>query len=338
MGKVVTFSSLPYTSSASMRFTALIFCAATSLGLVPAAGWAQAYPSKPIRMIVPYPAGGPTDITARTFAQKLGEAWGQQVVVDNRGGANGVIAQEIAAKAAADGYTIFVHTVAYVVNPLLYKVSYSNARDFIPVTLVASFPLMLVVHPSLPVTSIKQLIALAKSQPGRLNYSSYGQGSIAQLAAEMFKNAEGLNIVHVLYKGAPQALNATVANEVQMTFPSIATGYPQVKSGRLRGVAVTSRQRSPLTSEIPTMIEAGVPGFEATSWFGMFFQAGTPKPIVDKLHHETMNIVRLPDVKAQLDAQAFDIVGMGPQQFPKFIQAETQKYQRVIKLSNIKVE
>ncbi len=299
---------------------------------------AQAYPTKPIRMIVPYPAGGPTDITARTFAQKVGEAWGRQVVVDNRGGANGVIAQEIAAKADPDGYTIFVHTIAYVVNPLLYKVSYNNVRDFAPVTLVASFPLMLVVHPSLPVTSVTQLVALAKSQPGHLNYSSYGQGSIAQLAAEMLKNAEGLNIVHILYKGAPQGLNAVVANEVQLSFPSVATGFPQVKAGRLRGLAVTSRQRSTLMPDTPTMIEAGVRNFEATSWFGIFFPAGTPKPIVDKLYQETLKIVRLPDVKAQLDAQAFDIIGMGPQEFPQFLEAETRKYEQVVKLSNIKVE
>ncbi|OGA40370.1 MAG: hypothetical protein A3G24_27255 [Betaproteobacteria bacterium RIFCSPLOWO2_12_FULL_62_13] len=309
-----------------------------SLLLTHAAAAAQAYPTKPIRLIVPYPAGGPTDITARTFAQKVGEAWGQQVVVDNRGGANGVIAQEIAARAVPDGYTIFVHTVAYVINPLLYKVSYNNARDFAPVTLVASFPLMLVIHPSLPVTSVKQLVALAKSQPGHLNYSSYGQGSIAQLAAEMFKNAESLNIVHILYKGAPQALNAAVANEVQMHFPSIATGFPQVKAGRLRGLAVTSRQRSALMPNTPTMIEAGVRNFEATSWFGMFFPAGTPKPILDKLYQEMLKVVRLLDVKAQLDAQAFDIIGMGPQEFPQFLEAETRKYAQVVKLSNIKVE
>lgn len=309
-----------------------------SLSLVQAIAWAQAYPTKPIRMIVPFPAGGPTDIMARTVAQKLADAWGQQVVVDNRGGANGVIAQEIAARAAPDGYTIFVHSIAYVVNPMLYKVSYNNARDFTPVTLVASFPLMLVAHPSLPATSVKELVTLAKSRPGRLNYSSYGQGSIAQLAAEMFKNAEGLDVVHVLYKGSPQGLAAVVANEVQLSFPSIAAGYPQVKAGRLRGLAVTSRQRAPLMPDVPTMIEAGIRDFEATSWFGTFFQAGTPEPIVNKLHQETLKLVRLPDVKVQLDGQAFEVVGMGPQEFPKFIQAETRKYQRVVKLSNIKVE
>jgi tripartite-type tricarboxylate transporter receptor subunit TctC len=299
---------------------------------------AQDYPSRPIRMIVPFPAGGPTDIMARMIALKMGEAWGQQVVIDNRGGANGIIAQEIAAKAAPDGYTVFVHSMAYVVNPMLYKVSYDNARDFTPVTLVASFPLMLVVHPSLPVNSVKDLIALAKSKPGMLNYSSFGQGSIAQLAAEMLKNAEGLNIVHVVYKGSPQSVAAVIANEVQLSFLSVAAAVPHMKSGRLRGVAVASRQRLALLPDMPTMIEAGVRDFEATSWFGMFFPAGTPGAIANKLYQETLKIVRFPDVKAQLDSQAFEIVGMGPAEFSKFIQAENRKYQQVVKLSKIKIE
>jgi tripartite-type tricarboxylate transporter receptor subunit TctC len=320
--------------------------AAVALSCASFAAWAQnkpgkpaeTYPSRPIRMIVPYPAGGPTDIMARTLAQKIGDAWGQQVVVDNRGGANGVIAQEIAAKSAPDGYTIFVHTVAHVVNPMLYKVPYDKERDFVPVTLVASFPLMLVVHPALPATSVKELVALARSKPGQINYSSYGQGSIAQLAAEMFKSAEGLDIVHVVYKGAPQGLAAAVANEVQLTFPSVTTGAPQTKAGRLRGLAVTSRQRTPLLPDLPTMIEAGVRDFEATSWFGIFFPAGTPRPIVTNLYQETLKIVRLPDVKTLLDSQAFDVIGMGPDEFPQFIRAETRKYEKVVKTARIKVE
>jgi tripartite-type tricarboxylate transporter receptor subunit TctC len=296
------------------------------------------YPNRPIRLIVPFPAGGPTDIVARMIALKLGDAWGQQVVVDNRGGANGIIAQEIAAKSAPDGYTLLVHSIAYVVNPMLYKVAYDNVRDFTPVTLVASFPLMLVVHPSLPVNAVRDLIALAKAKPGRLNYSSYGQGSIAQLAAELFKNSEKLDIVHVLYKGSPQGLAAVVANEVQVSFPSVAVAVPQMKTGRLRGLAVTSRQRSSVLPEMPTMIEAGVRDFEATSWSGFFFPNGTPPGIVNQLYRETLKLVRLPEVKALLDSQAFDIVGMGPGEFPKFIQAETVKYQQVVKLSKIKVE
>lgn len=313
---------------------------------LPPAAWAQGkppagmeiYPSRPVRMIAPFPAGGPTDIIARTIARQLSDAWGQQVVVDNRGGANGVIAQDIAAKSAPDGHTLFVHSVAYVVNPLLYKVPYNNERDFVPVSLVVAFPLMLTIHPALPANSVRELVALAKAQPGKLNYSSYGQGSIAQLAAEMFKNASGIEMVHVLYKGSPQGLAAVIANEVQASFPSVAAGLPQVKAGRLKGLAVTSRARAPLMPDTPTMIEAGIPNFEATSWFGMFFPRGIPKAVVAKLHADTMRLVRLPDVQQSFATQAFETVGLGPSEFPKFIRSETRKYEHVVKLAKIKVE
>ena len=312
----------------------------------PSVAWAQAkpklaadgFPSRPIRMIAPFPAGGPTDLVARTIARRLSDGWGQQVIVDNRGGANGVIAQEIAANSAPDGHTLFVHSVAHVVNPLIYKVPYDNERDFVPVTLVVAFPLMLTIHPAVAANSVRELIALAKAQPGKLDYSSYGQGSIAQLAAEMFKNTAGIDMVHVVYKGAPQGLAAVIANEVQVSFPSVATGLPQVKAGRLKGLAVTSRARAPLMPETPTMIEAGVPDFEATSWFGMFYPRGTPQPLVAKLHADTMRIVRAPDVQQTLAAQAFEIVGLGPDEFPRFIRSETKKYQQVVKLAKIRVE
>ena len=313
---------------------------------LPPAAWAQGkppagketYPSRPVRMIAPFPAGGPTDIVARTIARQLSDAWGQQVIVDNRGGANGVIAQDIAAKSAPDGHTLFVHSVAYVVNPLLYKVPYDNERDFVPVSLVVAFPLMLTIHPSLPANSVRELVALAKAQPGKLNYSSYGQGSIAQLATEMFKNAADIDMVHVLYKGSPQSLAAVIANEVQAMFPSVAAGLPQVKAGHLKGLAVTSRARAPLMPDTPTMIEAGVPDFEATSWFGMFFPRGTPKPIVAKLYADTLKLVRLPEVQQIFASQAFATVGLGPDEFPKFIRSETRKYEQVVKLAKIKVE
>ena len=298
----------------------------------------EAYPQRPIRMIVPFPAGGPTDIVARTVAQRLTDQLGQTVVVDNRGGANGVIAQTLAARAAPDGYTMFVHSVAFVVNSMLYKVPYDNDRDFQPVTLVQAFPLMLVIHPSVPANSAQELVALAKAQPGKLLYSSYGQGSIAQLAAEMMKKSENVDITHVLYKGAPQGLGAVVANEVQVSFPSFATGAPLVKQGRLKGLAVTSRKRSPLMPDMPTMIEAGVLDFEATSWFGTFFPAGTPPAIVNRLHDETVKLLRLPEVKTSFEKQAFDIIGAGPAQFRKFIRGEQQKYARVIKDANIRIE
>ena len=302
------------------------------------AAHAQNYPQRPIRMIVPFPAGGPTDIVARTIAQRLTDQFGRTVVVDNRGGANGVIAQELAARSAPDGYTLFVHSVAFVVNSMIYKVPYDNERDFIPVTLVQAFPLMLVTHPSVPANSVKELVALAKANPGKLLYSSYGQGSIAQLAAEMFKKSEGIDITHVLYKGAPQGLGAVVQNEVQVSFPSFATGAPLVKAGRLKGLAVTSRKRSALMPDMPTMIEAGVRDFEATSWFGTFFPAGTPPAIVNRMHDETVKLLRIPEVKASFESQAFEIIGAGPAEFRKFIRSEQQKYTKVIKDANIKVE
>ena len=313
-------------------------CVLLALAASAAAHAQQTYPQRPIRMIVPFPAGGPTDIVARTIAQRLTDQLGRTVVVDNRGGANGVIAQELAARSAPDGYTLFVHSVAFVVNSMIYKVPYDNERDFIPVTLVQAFPLMLVTHPSVPANSVKELIAVAKERPGKLLYSSYGQGSIAQLAAEMFKKSESIDITHVLYKGAPQGLGAVVQNEVQVSFPSFATGAPLVKAGRIKGLAVTSRKRSPLLPEMPTMIEAGVRDFEATSWFGTFFPAGTPAPIVQRLHDETVKLLRIPEVKASFEAQAFDIIGAGPAEFRKFIRGEQQKYARVIKDANIKVE
>jgi tripartite-type tricarboxylate transporter receptor subunit TctC len=299
---------------------------------------APPYPDKPIRMLVPFPAGGPTDIVARTIAQKLTEQLGQTVVVDNRGGANGVIAQTLAARAAPDGYTLFVHSVAFVVNSMLYKVPYDNDRDFTPVTLVEAFPLMLVVHPSLQVASVKDLVALARARPGKLLYSSYGQGSIAQLAAEMLKKADNVDITHVLYKGAPQGLGAVVANEVQVSFPSFATGLPLIKAGRLKGLAVTSRSRTPLYPEMPTMIESGVRDFVATSWFGTFFPAGTPAPIVSRVHEDTLKVLRMPDVRTNFESQAFEIIGAGPAEFRKFLVGERQKYEKVIRDANIRVE
>jgi tripartite-type tricarboxylate transporter receptor subunit TctC len=299
---------------------------------------ADAYPQRPVRMIVPFPAGGPTDIVARTIAQRLTDALGQSVVVDNRGGANGVIAQTLAARSAPDGYTLFVHSVAFVVNSMIYKVPYDNERDFVPVTLVQAFPLMLVVHPSLPVGSVKELVALARERPGRILYSSYGQGSIAQLAAEMMKKSEVIDLTHVLYKGAPQGLGAVVMNEVQVSFPSFATGAPLVKAGRLKGLAVTSRQRSPLMPDMPTMIEAGVRDFVATSWFGTFFPVGTPTAIVSRMHAETVKLLRIPEVKANFENQAFEIIGAGPPEFRTFIRGEQKKYEKVIRDANIRVE
>ena len=313
---------------------ALVFC----LLLAPQFAAAEIYPSKPIKLIVPFPVGGPTDVLARTLSQKLSESWGQPIIVENIAGANGVIAQNLAAKAAPDGYTLFAHSVAYVVNPLLYKVDYNNERDFIPASLVVSFPQVLVINPSVPAKSLHDLIELAKSKPGKLNYASYGQGSIAQLAAELMNNAAGINIAHILYKGAPQTITDTIGSQVDMTFSSLQVALPFIKSGQLYPLAVTSRKRSNLLPSVPTFAESGLANYEASSWFGFFYPKGTPKAIVDQLHQTINKILQMPDIKARFSAQGFDEIGMGPEKFPDFLRNETQKYEEVIRMSKIKID
>ncbi len=299
---------------------------------------AQNYPSKPIKLIVPFPVGGPTDVLARTLAQKLSEAWNQPVVVDNVVGANGVIAQSLAAKAPPDGYTIFTHSVAYVVNPLLYKVEYNNERDFIPASLAASFPQVLVINPSVPARSLKTLVDLAKSNPGKLNYASYGQGSIAQLAAELMNQGAGINTTHILYKGAPQTITDTIGGQVDMTFSSLAVALPFIKSGQLYPIAVTSSKRSKLLPNTPTFSESGIPNYEASSWFGFFYPKGTPQFIVEQLHKSINKILQMPDIKAQFSAQGFEEMDIGPDKFPLFLKNETRKYEEIIKTAKIKLE
>jgi tripartite-type tricarboxylate transporter receptor subunit TctC len=302
------------------------------------AALAQGYPDRPLRIVVPFPAGGPTDISARIIGQKLTEAWGQPVVVDNRAGANGIIGQEAVAKAKPDGYTILLQSIAFAVNPSLYKLPYDTDKDFIPVTLVASTPLMLVVNPNVPAKSVADLVALAKAKPGQLNFASFGNGSIAHLAGELLNTTAGVRMTHVAYKGVPQSIADVIAGEVQLMFPTIPSALPHVKSGKLRGLAVTSRERSPLAPELPTMIEAGIPGYESGTWFGLFYPAGTPQAIVAKLHGEAVRILRLPEVKAQFENQGFDPIGSTPEEFRKFIRDEMEKYARVTKAAGVKVE
>jgi tripartite-type tricarboxylate transporter receptor subunit TctC len=289
-------------------------------------------------MIVPFPAGGPTDGLARVVAQKLGESWGQQVVVDNRGGANGIIGQGIAAKAAADGYTLLMQSVAFAINPSLYKLPYDSDRDFTPVILVASTSLVLTAYPGVPAKSVQELIALAKAKPGELAYASFGNGSIAHLAGEMFKSAAGVNLVHVPYKGVPQSIGDLIAGRVQVMFPGISSALPHAEAGRLRILAVTSRQRSQLAPRIPTMIESGVSNFEVGSWFGAFLPAGTPQYVVRRLHGEIERILKLPETVHHFQNQGFEPGGGTPQQFSTFIRGETGKFARVIEAARIKVD
>ena len=296
------------------------------------------YPAKPLRLVVPFPAGGPTDTLARVVAQKLIDAWGQQVVVDNRGGANGIIGQDIVAKAPADGHTLLMQSVAFAINPLLYSLPYQSEKDFLPVSLIASTSLVLVAHPSVAAKSVKDLVALAKSKPGELNYASFGQGSIAHLAGEMFKVRAGINAVHVPYKGVPQALGDLIAARVQFMFPGISSALPHIDAGRLRGLAVTSRERSILALTLPTMLESGINNYEVGSWFGTFLPAGSPETIVRKLNLEIAAVVAQPEVTQQFLKQGFEAAANSPADFRVFIRAESQKFSQVIKQSGVKVE
>ena len=296
------------------------------------------YPDRPLRLIVPFPAGGPTDISARIIGQKLTEAWGQPVVVDNRAGANGIIGQDAAAKAKPDGYTLLLQSVAFAVNPSLYKLPYDSDRDFLPVTLVASTPLMLVVNPAVPARDVGELIALAKAKPGQINFASFGNGSIAHLSGELLNTTSGIRMTHVAYKGVPQSLGDVITGQVEVMLPTIPSALPHVRSGKLRGLAVTSRQRSPLAPELPTMIEAGIPGYEASTWFGFFFPAGTPPAIVARLHAEVVRILGLAEVRSQFKNQGFDPVGNTPEEFRRYIREEMEKYANIVKAAGVKVE
>ncbi len=317
-------------------------CAAIAVPLLLAGHTALAaerdYPNKPVRMIVPFPAGGPTDLTARIIGQKLSEAWGVPVVIDNRGGANGIIGQDAVAKSNPDGYTMMTQSVAFAVNPSLYQLPYDPVKDFAPVSQVATTPLMLVVNPAVPAKTVKELIAYVKTKPNQVNYASFGQGSIAHLAAEMLKTATGIQMVHIAYKGVPQSVGDTIAGQTQVMFPTIPSALPHVRSGRLRGLAVTSAQRVAVAPEQPTMIEAGVPGYVTGTWNGIFLPAGVPKPVVMALHAEIVRSIRLPDVKQQFDSQGFDPLGSSPEEFSKFVRQEMDKYAKVVKAAGVKVE
>lgn len=320
-----------------MRKTTLALLA---FALWPAAAFAQAYPSKPIRFIVPFTPGGGNDTIARLIGQKLTAATGQQVIIDNRPGAGGAIGAEAAAKSPADGYTIFLAGVAtHGINPnLRKKLSYDPVKDFDAVSLIASSPLLVVVHPSLPVKSVKQLVALAKAQPGRINYASNGAGGSSHMAVELFKMMTGTNLVHIPYKGLAPALTELLSGEVQVMFSSAVAMLPQVKTGKLRAVAMTGAKRSPAIPDIPTVAEAGVPGYETGSWYGIVSPAGTPKPAIDRLSREVIAIIHTPDMTKRLEDEAIIPVGSTPGEFSAHIQQELARWAKVIRQSGIQLE
>ena len=316
-----------------------LLCLGVLGGLGGESAFAQSYPARPIRMIVAYPPGGGTDIVGRMMGQKLGENLGQTVVVDNRGGATGNIGTEIAARATADGYTLLMGNVApNAINVSLFKkLPFDPVKDFAPVSLVAVTPNILVVQPSSPVKTVKDLIALAKSKPGTLNFPSAGVGSSSHLAGEMLKSMAGIDMVHVPYKGGGPALVALLSGQVQLMFATLPAAMPHVKSGKLRPVAVTTSHRSQALPELPTIAESGVPGYEAATWYGLLAPAGTPKAIVDRLHAEIVKILAT-DTRQRLAAQGFEPAGTTPAEFAGYIKSEIVKWGKVIKDAGIRPE
>ena len=301
---------------------------------------ATGFPSKPIRLIVPQGAGGQNDIQARLIAQKISDAFGQPVVVDNRPGAAGAIGFEISVKAPADGYTLLLGSISTlaVLPSMPNKPKYDVLKDFAPVTLISTSPYVLVVHPSVQAQSVKELVTLAKARPGALTYASSGTGSGLHLATELFKSKAGIDMVHVPYKGSGPATIELVAGQVLVMFNNILPAMPQIKSGRLRALAVTTAKRSAAMPELPTIAESGYAGFEASSWQGIVTIAGTPQPVMRRLHAEIVKALQSPEAKSQIGGQGSEIVANTPQEFTGFIQQELDKWSKVIKTAAVRTD
>jgi len=303
------------------------------------AAFAQAYPSKPVRIVVGFTPGGATDVVARTISQKLGEALGQPVVVDNRPGAASNIGAELVAKTPRDGHTLFLGTVSTSINPSLYKkLAYDPLVDFTPVTQVTGTPFLFVVHPSLPARSVKEFITFARTRPGQLNYGSAGSGSGAHLFVAMFGSMAQLDLVHVPYKGSVPATTAMLSGETIFMFDNIVTTLPLARAGRMRALAVTTATRSAAAPDMPTISEAGVPGYDANAWFGVFAPAGTPQAIVDRLNAEIVKVVQLPDTRQRFLALGAEPVGSTAAQFGTFFRNEVAKWAKVVRESGAQAD
>jgi tripartite-type tricarboxylate transporter receptor subunit TctC len=300
---------------------------------------AEDYPAKPIRFIVPYPPGGGTDIIARIVQEKLAQGLGQPIVIENRGGAGGAVGTEVVAKSAPDGYTILFTLSSHTINPLLYKLPFDTEKDFAPISLVASLPQIIAVYPPLPANDMQQLIALAKASPGKLNFASVGNGSPSHIAGELLKLKAGIDLVHIPYKGGGPAVADTLAGQVQILIVSIPAAMSQVKSGRLRPIAVTTQRRSPAAPEIPTVAEsAGIPDYEVDSWYAMFAPAKTPPAIVARLQQEIARVLQLPEIKEKLLQQGADAVGSSSAELEHVVKSELRKWEAVIRQAGIKVD
>ena len=310
---------------------------ATASLLACTAAAAQSYPARPVRLLVPSTPGGSVDTLARTVATQLTEKWGQQMVVDNRAGAGGIIAAELTAKAPPDGYTLIMCTISScATNVSLQKnLPYDPVKDFEPITLVATQNLMLLIHPSIPAASVKELVALAKANPGKYSFASAGNGVGGHLSGELFKLLAGIDLLHVPYKGVAPALVDVISGQVSMTFPSILSALPHVKSGRLRALAVTGAKRSSAVPELPTMMEAGVKGYESATWYGVLAPAKTSKEIVNKLNADIVGVLKQPEVRDRLSKEGADPVGSSPQEFSSYMKSEIAKWAKVVKAAKI---
>ncbi len=307
--------------------------------LLTAASYSQGYPAKPIRFLVGFPPGGTSDILARTIGQKLAESFGQQVVIENRPGAGGNIGAEAAAKSAPDGYTIFMCTTSQAISASLYsKLNYDLVRDFAPITQAVNYTNLLVVHPSLPVKSVKELIALATAKPGQLNYGTAGNGTPPHMTGELFKSYTGVKIQHVPYKGGAPAIADLLGGQITIMFDNVPPLLPHVKAGKMRPLAVTSLQRINVLREVPTLDEGGLKGFDSVAWNGVLAPAGTPQEIIIRFNAEIVRILSLPDVRERLSSQGADPVGSTPDHFGAWIRSEIRKWAKVVKDSGAKVD
>jgi len=323
------------------KLAAVFIVIATATALVQGIGaaTAQTYPVKPIRVVVPFPAGGGIDTVARILTPKLTESLGQPAVVDNRVGASGTIGTEAVSKAPPDGYTLLATFASHAQNASLYpKLGYDTVKDFAPITLIATVPNILVVNPSLPVKTVKDLIALAKKHPGEILYASIGNGTPAHLSAELFNSMAGIRMTHIAYKGAAPSIVALISGETQLTFTTVLVAMPHVKSGRLRALGVASLKRAAVLPDIPTIDEAGVRGYESNAWYGLLAPAKTPRAIIEQLHRETVKALQLADVRDNLKAQGAEPVGSTPRDFATLINAEIEKWRKVVVATGAKAD
>lgn len=300
---------------------------------------AQSYPSRPVRFIVPFGAGGAVDILARAVGQKLTESWGQPVIVDNRPGAGGNLGAELAARAAPDGHTLLLGDAAHAISMSLYqKLPYNFAKDFAPVTLAAVTPLLVVVHPSVPATSVRELVQLARAKKGQIHFGSGGSGSSTHLAGELFKIQAGVDLVHVPYKGVPAAVPDLLSGQLAVVFLPLPVALPHVRGGKIRSIALTSAARSPILPDVPTVAESGVPGYDASTWYGMMVPAGSPRAIVERLHRDITGALKLPEINERLAGQGSRIVASSPAEFAAHISSEIAKWAKVVRATGARVE